>query len=170
MRKVLFGLTAVAIGALAVPTVGSAQMPERVSPGVSAGSVSGGGGGAALSAPAGGNVSTGGQVSGKANVRTSRNADVREGQISNQARTNIQSNIRSDRWAGNSGDWRLRRHHRNFGFVPFAAYGDFYGDDYAAYDTCWDYVWTPAGYERVYVCGAPGFYASAWPGFGFYDY
>jgi hypothetical protein len=38
------------------------------------------------------------------------------------------------------------RDHRGRGFI-----GGFGG--YAAYDYCWNRVWTPYGYERVYVCG-----------------
>jgi hypothetical protein len=49
-------------------------------------------------------------------------------------------------------DGRHHRHHRNFGVVPFIGF-----DDYAYADSCWDYVWTPAGYERVYICGGPGY-------------
>lgn len=173
MKRVLFGLSAVAIGALAVPTIGAAQMPEGAPSGRGAATVSGGGG--AAPGAAGVNVS-GGQAGANANANVraaaSTNASVREGRntISTEGRSRIQSNIRNDRLVSNRGDRRDRRFDRDVGFAPgFAAYGEFYDDDpyLASYDSCWNYVWTPLGYERVNVCGTPGFYAAAWPALGF---
>lgn len=159
MKKVLFRLTAIAIGALAVPMVGTAAERGGVSSGggVSAGGgVSGRAGGTAapMTAP-GGNFSASGQFSGKSSAGSN---SLRNGNfVSNQGRTQIQSNIRNDRIAS-SGNWgRHDRHHRHHRFVPFAAFGDFGYDDYATYDSCWDYAWTPAGYQRIYICGGPGY-------------
>jgi hypothetical protein len=70
-------------------------------------------------------------------------------------------NWSGNNWSGKNWAWdgrHHRRHHRNFAVVPFVGF-----DDYAYADSCWDYVWTPAGYERVYVCGGPDYYA-------YYDY
>jgi hypothetical protein len=163
MNKILFGLTAVALGALAGPA-----MAQHHSGGPSAGGgVSAGGragaSAAPMSAPSGGNFSATGHARGNATLGT-RNAWEGRNFVSNEARSNIRGNIRgnirSDRLAWDHRDGRRHhRHHRNF--FPGAAFG-FYDDDYALYDTCWDYVWTPAGYERVYTCGGPGF--------AYYDY
>ena len=121
MRKVLLGLTtALALGALAVPTIASAAQNNGGSTGA-----------------------------GNANVRGTKNFAV-----NNNARINRNAGTwNGKRWADNDGRHH-RRHDRDrfIGFVPFAAYGD-----YAAYDSCWQTILTPAGYQRVYICGPNGY-------------
>ena len=121
MRKVLLGLTtALALGALAVPTIASAAQNNGGSMGA-----------------------------GNANVRGTQNFAV-----NNNARINRNAGTwNGKRWADDDGRHH-RRHDRDrfFGFVPFAAYGD-----YAAYDSCWQTILTPAGFQRVYICGPNGY-------------
>ncbi len=94
------------------------------------------------------------QSSGGANVNT-RARDTRNLAVNNNVgvrNTAVTNNVQSwsgQRWA-NDGRHH-RRHHRDF--VAFAAYGD-----YAAYDYCWQTVWTAAGFQRIYVCGSDDYY------------
>jgi hypothetical protein len=138
MRKILLALTtAVAVGALAAPMAALAESNHS-----NGGSKAGGS-----------RVSTGmtshnfsgatfnANARGTANVRTTQNFAV-----NNNTRT-----WNGQKWASNG---RHHRHHdRFFGFVPFAAY-----DDYAFYDNCWQTIWTPSGYQRVFVCEQNGYY------------
>jgi hypothetical protein len=152
MRKFLLGLTtAAALGALALPNIASAANNHGSS---------GGGGGHSAGVASQSFNGGGARFSGNANVGGSRNLAVRSN--SNVQNFAVRNNTRNfavnnnaqrwngQRWAGN--DRRHHRHDRNFLFVPFAAYGD-----YAAYDQCWQSILTPAGYERVYVCGPDGY-------------
>ena len=125
MRKTLLSLTAAcALGALAIPTAGFAASSSGITGSVNAGSPAKGSAGAGVSAH-----TSGATINSTAHVNS--NAKSWNGQQS---------------WNGN---WdRHHRHHRDFRFVPFAAYGD-----YAAYDYCWQTVWTPAGFKRIFVCG-----------------
>jgi hypothetical protein len=142
MRKVLLGLTtALALGAFAVPTIAAAAQNHGGSTG--AGNAGGSRG------TAGVGVKSSGGASVNANVRSTQNFAV-----NNNARINRNAGTwNGKRWADNDG----RHHHRHdrdrfFGFVPFAAYGD-----YAAYDSCWQMILTPAGFQRVYICGPDGY-------------
>jgi hypothetical protein len=123
MRKILLGLTtALAIGALAVPTLASAASKSGRNDGSSRG------------------------TSVNANTNARSTANVRGTQ-------NLAVNNNTQSWNGQKWAWdgrHHRRHHRDVRFVPFAVYGD----DYAAYDDCWQTVWTPVGFQRVYVCGS----------------
>jgi len=124
MRKILLGLTtALAFGVLAVPSVAPAASKNGVS----------------VRSSDGANINT--------RVRDTRNLAVNNNQgVQNSAVTNNLQGLSGQRWA-NDGRHHHRRHHRDFLFVPFAAYGD-----YADYDDCWQTVLTPSGYHRVYVC------------------
>ncbi|HXY89602.1 MAG TPA: hypothetical protein VEH75_03160 [Xanthobacteraceae bacterium] len=134
MRKIMLGLTALALGALAVPTAGSAASNHTTT-------------GGQVSASRGGAT-----VNGGARVQSNINTGVRGSQnfaVNRNVTTNSAQTWNGQRWASDG-----RHHHRHdrddfrlFGFVPFAAYGD-----YATYDDCWQTVWTPAGFQRVYVC------------------
>ena len=129
MRKILLGLTtAAALGALAVPMVASADSLH----GRSTSSRNNAG----VTAPRSGGTSVNTNVRGTANVRGTQNFAV---------------NNKTQSWSGQRWAWdgrHHRRHHRDLRFVPYA-----FGDDYAAYDYCWQTVWTMAGFRRVYVCG-----------------
>jgi hypothetical protein len=133
MRKVLLGLTtAVALGALAIPGVASAAQNH--------GGVGGGSRGAGITA----HSFSGARVN--ANVGGTRNFAVRNN-VRNFAVNNNAQRFNGQHWASND-----RHHHRNGWLLPFAAFGA-----YAAYDQCWQTEWTPAGYQRVYVCGPDGY-------------
>jgi hypothetical protein len=138
MRKIILGLTtAVAFSALAVSTVTSTA--QQHTGGVAGGSRD----------SAGVAVKSSGGASVNANVRGTQNFAV-----NNNARINSNAGTwNGKRWADDDGRHH-RRHDRDrfFGFVPFAAYGD-----YAAYDSCWQTILTPAGYQRVYICGPDGY-------------
>jgi hypothetical protein len=142
MRKVLLGLTtALALGALAVPTIVYAASNHGGSTGGTNAGGSRGNAGVAVRSSGGPNLN--------ANVRGTQNFAV-----NNNARINRNAGTwNGKRWADNDGRHH-RRHDRDrfFGFVPFAAYGD-----YAAYDSCWQTILTPAGYQRVYICGPNGY-------------
>jgi hypothetical protein len=149
VRKVLLGLTvAAALGALAIPNVASAANNHGAS---------GGGRSAGVAAHSFSGASGGGARF-NANVGGSRNyaarGNVQNFAVNNNARINRNAGTwNGKRWADNDG-----RHHRRhdrarfFGFVPFDAYGD-----YAAYDSCWQTILTPAGLQRVYICGPDGY-------------
>ena len=129
MRKILLGLTtAAAFGALAVPTVVAAASMHGSNDHSSRSAK------VAAQTPSGASVNT--NVRGTANVRGTQNFAV---------------NNKTQSWSGQRWAWdgrHHRRHHRDLRFVPYA-----FGDDYAAYDYCWQTVWTVTGFQRVYVCG-----------------
>jgi hypothetical protein len=129
MRKILLGLTtALAFGVLAVPSVAPAASKSGVS------------------------VQSSGGATINTKVQDTRNLAVNNNQgVPNTAVTNNVQSWSGQRWANDRR--HHRRHHRDFLFVPFAAYGD-----YAAYDYCWQTVWTAAGFERIYVCGSDDYY------------
>lgn len=139
MRKILLVLTtALAVGALAVPTVTSAAEHSGGTAGGSRGSTG-------VAVKSSGGTSVNANVRGTANMRSTQNFAV-----NNNARINRSAGTwNGKRWADDDGRHH-RRHDRDrfFGFVPFAAYGD-----YAAYDYCWQTVWTPSGLQRIYLCG-----------------
>jgi len=163
MKNIFRGLTmAVAIGAMSVPNIASAA---QHGPGSGARS----GGGHVGMSRSGGNFARSGNVNrgvavrsfnnkqNFAKVQSSRNfATVQNRNVNgnNFARSN-----NGQRWVGNNGQrWAGNgRHHRHYRgwWGPGLALGA-YGL-YSTYDTCWDTVWTPAGYQRVYVCG-PDYY------------
>ena len=137
MRKIVLGLTVLALGALAVPTAGTAASNHAVQ-------------GGQVSASRGGTTVNGGvrvQSNINTGVRGPQNFAVNRGLPNAAVSHNVQGS-NGQNWA-----WNGRHHHRrhdrdDFGIVPLFAFGD-----YAAYDYCWQTVWTPAGFERVYVCG-----------------
>jgi hypothetical protein len=157
MKKVAIGVAALAIGALAAPTIGSSA---ELRGGGSAARVSAGTAGPSAGAAVRGTAmapSIHGNAMAPSTFQSSQNPVVKG---PNTALTSS-----GQQWA--SGDWHHHhghdhdRHHHNFiGFVPFGY--DY--DDYAAYDTCWQTVWTPAGYQREYVCNGP--YAAYGPDYG----
>ena len=126
MRKLALSLTmALALGALAVPTVASAAKNQ--------------GNHGMVVQNFSGNRSVNATRSYKSNFSTTRN-------VANVRTQNLAVN-NGQRWAWSG---RHHRHHRGW-WYPAAAIGA-YGL-YSAYDNCWDTVWTPSGYQRVYVCG-----------------
>jgi hypothetical protein len=145
MKKLMLGLTtALALGAMAVPDIASAAEHHG------GGHVSMsrcGGGGIARNFVGNRGIATRSFKSNRnfANVRSSRNVVTTQSRSlsgRNFARTN-----NGQRWA-----WNGRHHRHNRGWwLPGLALGS-YGL-YSAYDNCWDTVWTPSGYQRVYVCG-----------------
>jgi hypothetical protein len=142
MRKILLGLTtALAFGVLAVPSVAPAASVTAHSSGVTAHSS----GGTSINSRAGMNTS----VQGTRNFAVTHNTGVRNAAVTN----NVQGWNGQQRWAWNGRHHRRHHRDRDFLFVPFAAYGD-----YAAYDYCWQTVWTPAGFKRIYVCGSDDYY------------
>jgi hypothetical protein len=85
-------------------------------------------------------------------ARTNRNfASNNSVSTRNLARSN--TNARANRFASNG---RHHRHHRGGGWWN-PGYG--YYDDYAGYDTCYQYTWTPRGYRYVNTC-APDYYGA----------
>ena len=146
MRKIVLGLTAaVAIGALAAPTIGSAASNHGS---MGAGNAGGSRGNASVAVRSSSGPSVNANGRGTANVRAPQNVGINK---------NGPINGNAQRWSGQqwASSGRHHRHHRDrdFLFVPFAAYGD-----YAAYDYCWQSMWTPAGYQRVYVCEQNSYY------------
>ena len=164
MRKILFGLTtALALGALALPTVAYAALHG----GVGGGHFGGGGGGGGMHAGgfSGGGMHAGGFGGGSFNAApgfsgnrafASPNMGSRNFSAGNLSGRNFTARNNSTgrnvvtapstRNFARADNGRHFRHHRGRGFI-----GGFGG--YAAYDYCWNRVWTPYGYERVYVCG-----------------
>ncbi len=171
MRKLLFGLAAVAALAFAVPEAAMAQHHggggSHVSGGGGGGrSFSGGGGGRSFSGGGGRSFSGGSGRSFSANrgmaprsfsnqgVSANRNfARSFDGnRAANRSLTNrnlaVQNNrlARNNRVAMNGRHGHHRRHFRGGGFYPY------YYDDYAGYDACYQYVWTAGGYRYVDTC------------------
>jgi hypothetical protein len=141
-KSVLSIVTAVAIGALAVPTFASAaQMHGN------------GGGRGSFAGSAGKSFSGGRSMSGTRNFAVNNNV----GKFNNSrsfANPNRNANKGAKNWNGNKWAWNGRHHrrHHNGWWFPYAAV-----DAYAAYDYCWQTQWTPNGYQRVYVCGPDGY-------------
>jgi hypothetical protein len=136
--------TALALGALAIPTVALAASNHS-----NGGSNAGGSrGNVSVAAPSTGGSSLKANVSGTAKVPATQSVAVNKNGP-------INSNTKSwnGQWASNGRHHHHRHHDRDFRFVPFAAY-----DDYAAYDDCWQTILTPSGYHRVYVCEQNGYY------------
>jgi hypothetical protein len=151
MRKVLLGLTAAAaLGALVIPNVASAANShggsgEGRSAGVASHSFNGASGsGARFNANVGGTRNFA--------ARPARgNSNVQNFSVRNNAR-NFAINNNAQRWNGQRWAGNDRHHHRHNGrWLPYAVFGD-----YAAYDQCWQSMWTPSGYQRVFVCGPDG--------------
>ena len=145
MRKILLSLTtALALGALAVPTVASAASHSF---GGSGGAPMGGSrGNAGFTARSFSGANVNANVGGTRNFAVNNSVGVRNSAVTN----NSAQRWNGQRWAR---DGRHHRHHdRDFLFVPFAAFGA-----YAAYDQCWQTEWTPVGYQQVYVCGPDGY-------------
>jgi hypothetical protein len=151
MRTTLLALTtAVAVGALAAPMAASAASQHGMG-----GSIGGGGGAAptvggstaATHAPQ--NFSTGGKV-GNWNGPSGKTWNGSGKTWNGPGKTWSGKNWKGQNWAWDG--HRHHRHHRNFAVVPFVGF-----DDYTYADSCWDYTWTPAGYQRVYICGGPGY-------------
>jgi hypothetical protein len=135
MRKILLGLTtALAFGVLAVPSAAPAAWKHGANSG-----------GTSTNSRASMNTS----VQGTQNFAVNNKAGVRNSAVTN----NVQGWNGQQRWAWDGRHHRRHHRDRDFLFVPFAAYGD-----YAAYDYCWQTVWTPAGFKRIYVCGSDDYY------------
>jgi hypothetical protein len=152
MRKVLLGLTAAAaLGALVIPNVASAVNNH----GGSGGGRSAGVAAHSFNGASGGGARFNANVGGTRNFasRPARgNSNVRNLAVRNNAR-NFAINNNAQRWNGQRWAGNDRHHHRHNGrWLPYAAFGD-----YAAYDQCWQSMWTPSGYQRVFVCGPDGF-------------
>ena len=169
MKNLIRGLTmAVAIGALTVPNIAFAGQHHGGS------GVRSGGGHVGMARSGGANFARSGGINrgvavrnfsnnrgpsvrsynqnrNFSNVRSSQN--IANIQNRNVTRSNVARINNGQRWAGN-GRHGHHRHHRGW-WGPALALGS-YGL-YSAYDGCWDTVWTPSGYERVYVCG-PDYY------------
>ncbi len=166
MRKFVFALTAAAAVALAAPSVSFAR---DFNSGHAGGShASGGHGGRSMGSARSMNIQRSNSMHMQRNtnmrnfnrhvsnrdVRWNRHAD-RNRSARNFAAADTRS-LRRDRVASNN--WRHdrhhrhHRHHRNFAFY-FDTPG-FYYDDYASYDSCYQYVWTRYGYRYVNTCAS----------------
>jgi hypothetical protein len=150
MRKLLFGLTAAATLAFAVP--GAALAAHN---GGGHGGDGRGGGSAHFT---GGHMSGGmARSSGVRSFNASRSIQSnRSVNVNRSVNTrNLSANSRNftrnsnNRMASNG-----HRHHRHGGGGWWPGY--FYGgyDDYAGYDNCYQYAWTPGGYRYVNTCGS----------------
>ena len=169
MRKLVFALTAAAAVALAAPSVSFARDVGGGHGGGHGGSHASGGGRSMGSARSM-NVQHGPSMQMQRSMNTRSfnrhvsNRDVhwnrhsRHVNARNFAAADTRS-LRHDRVASNN--WRHdrhhrhHRHHRNFAF--YFDTPDFYYDDYASYDSCYQYVWTRYGYRYVNTC-APDYY------------
>ena len=162
MRKLVFALTAAAAVSLAAPSVSFARdFGGNNGDGSHASGHSGRSMGSARSM----NV----QRSNSMHMQRSMNMHNFNRHVSNRdmrwnrhadrnlnARNFAAVNTRSSRDRIASNDWRHdrhhrhHRHHRNFAF--YFDTPDFYYDDYASYDSCYQYVWTRYGYRYVNTC------------------
>jgi hypothetical protein len=181
MRKLLIGLTAAAALALAVPGTAMAQHHGGDGHGVG-GHASGGGHGGGGNASRGMSLRSSGMSSRgmSRNMQGNRGISARgmhanrglsarshrahrnfasQNFTSNRsinarrlARANVNTS-RVNRQAAVNGrhHHRHHRHHRGGGwwYPGFAYY-----DDYAGYDTCYQYLWTPRGYRYVNTCAS----------------
>jgi hypothetical protein len=86
-------------------------------------------------------------MGGTRNFAVNNNVGTRNFVNSNARFNNNAQHWNGQHWASNG-----RHHHHNGWWLPYAAFGA-----YAAYDQCWQTEWTPAGYQRVYVCGPDGY-------------
>lgn len=179
MRKLVFALTAAAAVAFAVPNVSFARDNNSGGGGGShaSGGHSGGGGrsfsggGRSMGSARSMNVQRGPSMNmQRSNARNfNRHVSNRDVQWNRHMSRNVNSqnfaaantrSMRRDRVASNN--WqndrhhRHHRHHRNFGF--YFDTPDYYYDDYAGYDTCYQYLWTRYGYRYVNTC-ASDYYA-----------
>lgn len=172
MRKLVFALTAAAAVAFAAPSVSFAR--DNNSGGGSHVSGGGHGGGGGRSFSGGGrsmgsarsmNVQRGPSMNMQRSMNTrsfNRHVSNRDVRWNRHVNRNVNArnfaaadtrSLRRDRVASNN--WRHDRHHRHHrhhrNFVYFGT-PDFYYDDYAAYDGCYQYVWTRYGYRYVNTC------------------
>jgi hypothetical protein len=129
MKKLVVGLAAaLALGAMAVPSVTNAANEHGGgAPGGHA-SVSRGSGGGNIARSSSGNL-------GSANVQN------RSARVNTSTRVNTARGNNGNRWAGNG------RHRHRHGIGIYGGY-----DDYAGYDDCWQHRLTPFGYRYVNVC------------------
>jgi hypothetical protein len=146
MRKLLFGLTAAAALAFAVPGAALAQHHSSGG-GHSAGHMSGG---SAMRGPSARSFSSNAGVN--RNFTGNRSARINNRNIGTR---NLAVNNRGNNFARN-GRYASNDRHRHHGRGGWGWPGYFYGgyDDYAGYDSCYQYVWTPGGYAYVNTCGS----------------
>lgn len=178
MKKLFLGLAAaIAIGALAVPSIASAA--DRGGGGGGGGGGRGGGGGASMSRGGGGGGGQmgmsrgGGHMGGRASgmhhgysgqrglaSRGSNGRDFNTRSVNRSAMVNSSSRSsrfdREGRRHAHDGNHRHHRHHRHV--VAGGWWFPGYYDDYA-YSGCYQYSWTPFGYRYVNVC-EPGYYGA----------
>lgn len=156
MRKLLLGLTAAAAFAFAIP--GAALAANNNGGGHGGGGHGGGGrgGGAAAAHVSGGGHMGMSRGASRSSNRSFSNRSVHSRGHANrnfarqQNFANARVNSRNARVASN----RHHRHHHRRHFNGFAFFPDSgYYDDYAGYDTCYQYVWTRWGYRYVNTCG-----------------
>ena len=134
MKKLVVGLAAaLALGAMAAPSVANAANEHSGGKTGGQASVSRGSGGGNIARSSGVNR-------GSANVQN-RSARVNTSTRVNSARVDSDRGNRGNRWAGNG-------HHRHRHGIGI--YGGY--DDYAGYDDCWQHRLTPFGYRYVNVC------------------
>ncbi len=146
MRKLLLGMTALAALAFAVPDAAMAQQHMRGARG--AAHVSGGGhamGRASFS----GRSSFSGNRNFAVNRNFNRNVNINRNVNVNR---NINRNVNINRFA--SSDFRHHHRHHRHHFRDNVFFDVVIGDtyDYAAYDSCYQYIWTRYGYRYVNVC------------------
>lgn len=88
--------------------------------------------------------------------RANRNFASNRG-VNTRSLARVNTNTRANRYAMNGRHHhRHHRHHRGGWWYPGYA---FYGD-YAGYDTCYQYVWTPRGYRYVNTCASDYYYGA----------
>jgi hypothetical protein len=161
MTKALFGLAAAAALAFALPNAALARDHGGGHGGGGGAHFSGGGGpsSGARSFSAARSASPGFSANRSVTGRSfNRSANVYRGNRGNRgvnarnfASANSRSVNRNNRMAWNG---RHHRHHRGGGvFFWGPGYGDYY-DDYAAYNDCYQYVWTRYGYRYVDTCSS----------------
>jgi hypothetical protein len=165
MRSFLIGLTAAAALALAVPGAAMAENHGDGGHGGGGGHVSGGhGGGGGMSRGMSSSRSMGMSRSVQSNrgmsarsmqsnrrmsarsARANRNFASNRG-VNTRSLARSNTNARANRFAMNG---RNHHRHRRGG----GSYGYDYYDDYAGYDTCYQYTWTPRGYRYVNTCAS----------------
>lgn len=177
MRKLLFGIATLAALAFATPQAALAAQHGGGGGSHASGGHGGGGGGRSFgggggrsfsghSGPSrsfsGSNFSNRGMTSGRSfsgnharsmNRNFNRNLATTNNRVMNNRVMNnrvVNNRIANQRIA--SSDRRHHRHHRHFRNGIYYWGPDYYYDDYAAYDGCYQYLWTRYGYRYVNTC------------------
>lgn len=166
MQKLLLSIAAAAALAFAAPQAAMAQHHGGGGGSHASGGGGGGGGGRSFSGHSGASRSFSGGISNRSfnsggsfhghahQSRMNRNFAAANDRVmsSNRSVNRADRRVTNQRIASNDrGRHRHHRHHRHFSGVWWGP--GYYYDDYAAYDGCYQWVWTNFGYRYVDTCG-----------------